>query len=324
MATIVVTEPGLVVPVKNGDRLIIDIPGGGDVTVVAANAGVRNFQVDFTDDTLADTLKIDLSSFSKDNLQILVRDYDPTDRVVLMGSTGGGVSPGQHSDYDFTFPGPGGGSLGGRVRVLDPGEKDLTVHPPPIIICFAAGTLIETAAGPRAVEDLGPGDLVVTADNGLKPVRWVGRRRLGPEVLAGFPHLRPVLIRRDAFGPGLPLQDLTVSPQHRIRIADWRTELLFGETEVLVPAKALIDGRGIVEAPDLAVTYCHILFDRHEIVLANGLPCESLHPGDVAAGALRSETWDIFEGGLEGLSPGGTVLVALRYREARTLVDAAV
>ena len=98
MANIVVTQSGTTVAVKNGDRVVIDIPGGGDVTIVAANANTRNFQVEFTDDTLADTLLVDLSTFSKDGLQILARDYDPTDRITLIGKTSGGIAPGQLSN----------------------------------------------------------------------------------------------------------------------------------------------------------------------------------------------------------------------------------
>ena len=319
MAAIVVTQPGATVAVKNGDRVIIDIPGGGDVTVVAANPGVRNFQVDFTDDTLADTLRVDLSTFSKDGLQILVRDYDPTDRVDLMGKTSGGIAPGQLSDYDFTFDGANGAPLSGRVRVLDPGEKDLSTKPPPIIICFAAGTAIATSDGPRAVEDLKPHDLVTTADHGLQPVRWIGQRHLGPDELRTNSHLLPVLIRAGAMGRGLPNADLTVSPQHRIWVSDWRAQLLFGEAEVLVPAKALIDGEGIIPAPVEEVTYHHILFDRHEIVRSNGILSESLHPGEMAMEALGPDIWDAVLGKFPGADRRPTARLVLRYREGLAL-----
>lgn len=319
MAIIVVTQPGTTVAVKNGDRVYIDIPGGGDVTIVAANSSVRNFQVNFTDDTVSDTIHVDLSTFTRNGLQILVRDYDSTDRVNLMGKVSGGVSPGQLSDYDFTYPGPGGELNTGRVRALDPGEKDLTTQPPPIIICFASGTLIECENGPRAVETLRPGDLVATADHGLRPVRWVGKRHLGPDELALNPNFAPVLIRAGAMGGGLPWSDLTVSPQHRVWVSDWRAELLFGEGEVLVPAKALIDGKGILPAPVHEVTYWHILFDRHEIVRSNGLLSESLHPGEMAESALGPAEWDTVSGQVPDIAGRPTARRALRYREALAL-----
>ena len=41
------------------------------------------------------------------------------------------------------------------------------------IICFAQGTLIQTPQGERRIETLKPGDMVVTLDNGPKPIRWL-------------------------------------------------------------------------------------------------------------------------------------------------------
>ena len=84
--------------------------------------------------------------------------------------------------------------------------------------CFAAGTLIRTERGEVRVEALVPGNRVVTADNGLQPVRWVGVRRLDAGVLDQHPALRPVRIRRGVLGAGLPVADLVVSPQHRVLV----------------------------------------------------------------------------------------------------------
>lgn len=52
-------------------------------------------------------------------------------------------------------------------------------------------------------------------------------------------------------------------------------ELLFGETEVLVAAKELLNNKSarIREGGD--VTYVHLLFDQHQIVVSNGLESES-------------------------------------------------
>lgn len=40
------------------------------------------------------------------------------------------------------------------------------------MVCFAAGTMIETAEGPRRVEDITPGERVRTLDHGFQPVIW--------------------------------------------------------------------------------------------------------------------------------------------------------
>ncbi len=155
--------------------------------------------------------------------------------------------------------------------------------------CFAAGTSLATPDGKRLVETLAPGDLVLTRDNGPQPVRWIGGRRVTAREIARATKVRlaPVRIRRGAFGKGLPRRDLLVSPQHRILVTGWRAELHFGEAEVLVAACHLVDGRAVtVEPPDRGVTYLHIMFERHEIVQANGLPTESFRAGPEAMKAI--------------------------------------
>ena len=62
-------------------------------------------------------------------------------------------------------------------------------------------------------------------------------------------------------------------------IRGWRAELLFGEEEVLVPAKSLVNGDTVHAMPVDEVQYHHILFDRHEVVFAEGVASESFHPG---------------------------------------------
>lgn len=81
-----------------------------------------------------------------------------------------------------------------------------------LTICFVAGTLIETADGPRPVEALQPGDLVLTRDHGLQPLVWVGQSQIDAARLDSCPNLRPIVIEPGALGRGLPQRPLTVSP----------------------------------------------------------------------------------------------------------------
>jgi Hint domain len=151
---------------------------------------------------------------------------------------------------------------------------DLYDEPP----CFTPGTLIATPSGPRLVEDLRPGDLVLTLDKGAQPVRWVGRVDLSSGHLQRHPEHRPVRILRGALAPGLPVRDLILSPQHRVMMRGWKAELLFAEPEVLVPAVALRNDDDIcIRQPAAGVSYLHLLFDRHEIIFAEGSEVESLH-----------------------------------------------
>ncbi|EEW25160.1 type I secretion target repeat-containing protein [Rhodobacter ferrooxidans] len=134
-----------------------------------------------------------------------------------------------------------------------------------------------------------PGDLVLTRDHGLQPVRWVGAKRLDTAVLAADPRLQPILIEKGALGAGLPERDMMVSRQHRMLVCGPKAELLFGSDEVLVRAAHLtvLPGVRALALPD--VTYLHILFDRHEVVLADGAWSESFQPGDRSLGAMDAD-----------------------------------
>lgn len=325
MATIVVTTAGQTVMVTNNDTVIIDIPGGGDVTIVAdPSVKVKKLAVRFVDDNQADTVKIDLHTFSEKNLHIDIWDYDPSDTVMLLGGFNKQVDPLHPDLFDFNYIGSTGATFNGEVRARDRGENDFNATPQPVIICFAEGSVIETSLGPRRVETIREGDLVVTQDNGLQPVRWIGRRALDSIDLARFPQLLPVCIAAGALSGGLPYSDLTLSPQHRVQISDWRAELLFGVPQVLVAVKHLVDGAGIRvvdEAP--AVTYYHLLFDQHEIIRANGLWSESLHLGDMALEALpdaaREEIDLLFPDAPRHAQERRTAAMVLRGFEATAL-----
>ena len=153
--------------------------------------------------------------------------------------------------------------------------------------CFGTGTLIDTAAGPRAVETLVAGDLVLTRDHGMRPLAWAGGRHLDARHLDIAPNLRPIRIRAGALGPGLPATDLTVSPQHRVLVRSKIAERLCGAPEALVAARHLCALPGIEALnPPGGIGYHHLLFDRHEIVRSNGAWTESLFTGPQALASL--------------------------------------
>lgn len=181
-------------------------------------------------------------------------------------------------------------------------------------ICFAAGTLILTRKGLVAVECLRQDDLVLTADNGFQPLRWRGRRRV-----AGIGRNAPVRIAAGALGND---RDLVVSPLHRLVLTGWRAELYGGAPELLVPARGLLHHRGIRQAPVPDVTYVHLLFDRHEIVFAEGIASESFHPGVVGMArldpAVRDEIHALFPGLRDGIF-GSTARPCATGKAARVL-----
>ncbi|MDP1577726.1 MAG: Hint domain-containing protein, partial [Cypionkella sp.] len=94
-----------------------------------------------------------------------------------------------------------------------------------VIPCFTPGTLIATPKGEVPVELLKAGDRIITRDNGIQEIRWVGRKDMGWHDLVANPHLKPVLIRQGSLGNGLPERDMMVSPNHRVLVANDRTAL---------------------------------------------------------------------------------------------------
>jgi hypothetical protein len=157
------------------------------------------------------------------------------------------------------------------------------------VVCFANGTEITTPSGSRPVETLSIGDLVLTKDNGIQAIRWIGKKRITGARLNAMPHLRPILIKKDAFGKGYPEKDLRLSPQHRVLCKSRFCALHFGVDEVLAPAKGLINDVNIYADHSVkSVDYYHILFDKHEIVFSNGLTTESFQPGDMSFSALEN------------------------------------
>jgi phospholipase/lecithinase/hemolysin len=130
--------------------------------------------------------------------------------------------------------------------------------------CFAAGSRIATPRGPRPVETLRPGDEVTLQSGEAVPVTWIGHRSVTPASLVRPADAWPVRIAAHAFAPGVPSRDLRLSPDHAV----WCDG-------ALIPVRYLINGRTVAAQPCDRVTYFHLELARHDIVLAEGLPCES-------------------------------------------------
>jgi len=151
-----------------------------------------------------------------------------------------------------------------------------------MVTCFTPTTRIIAAGGIRQIEGLQIGDQVWTLDAGLQPIRWIGQ----VTVPANGP-FTPIRIAAGALGNS---RDLTVSPQHRMMLEGWQVELHCGAGEVLAPAKGLVNDTTIRPAPADMVTYIHLMFDSHQIVMAEGIPSESFHPGQQALSAMDHTT----------------------------------
>ncbi len=152
------------------------------------------------------------------------------------------------------------------------------------IPCFVRGTMILTDQGEKAVEDLRPGDLIETRDNGPQPIRWIGNRTTAAEG-----RFAPVVIEAGTFGMH---RRLVVSPQHRVMLSHWMAEVMFGEDEVLVAAKDLVNGCSVRVLDGGEVEYFHLLFDEHQIIWSEGLTTESFLPGPMVMNDLDAAVQD--------------------------------
>ncbi|WP_205691909.1 Hint domain-containing protein [Caulobacter soli] len=170
-------------------------------------------------------------------------------------------------------------------------NNDATAYVAPV--CFAEGSRILTARGEVAVEDLIEGDEVVTASGGMRPVIWIGSRHVRCDRHPRPAEVHPVRVRAGAFGDGLPARDLRLSPGHAVAIDG-----------VLVPISLLANGATIVQEQVDTVRYFHVELDAHDVILAEGLACESYFddgnrdvfgnaPGHLALyGRLDPQDWD--------------------------------
>lgn len=139
--------------------------------------------------------------------------------------------------------------------------------PQRVVRSLAANTMIRTQGGDTPANALSPGDLVLTVDNGLCPLRRLHRRRIG-----GRGPATPVLICAGSFGAS---RDLHLSQDHRILLSDPCTTATFGPAGALAEARHLLNGTTVRLAPCAGVDYIQLVFDRPELIFAEDLMVET-------------------------------------------------
>ncbi len=133
----------------------------------------------------------------------------------------------------------------------------------PELVCYLAGTLIDTPDGPVPVERLRPGDAIHVFHDRQKRVeylRWVGRK----SVTATSPDDWPIRIRPHTFGENCPFQDLYVTEEHCLFLKG-----------AFVPARMLVNDHTITREERTAYDIYHIETYEHRIISANGALSET-------------------------------------------------
>lgn len=198
---------------------------------------------------------------------------NPGEGTLIQDPTPGGDDAnatyvGSTADGGMIFSAP---SLNGTYLIYltdtppPPQGTPFAVSSTPAVICFMPGTMVATPTGEVAIETLAAGDLVLTADGGEAPVKWMFRQTVST-IFADPLRVAPVRIAKGALGESLPQRDLLVSPDHAL--------LLDG---VLVQAGALVNGSTVIRERELpeAFVYYHVELADHALILAEGVPAET-------------------------------------------------
>ncbi|OWY17249.1 hypothetical protein B6V73_06085 [Thioclava sp. JM3] len=161
----------------------------------------------------------------------------------------------------------------------DPGEVRLSDL---VCVAFTTGTMITLAGGAQMpIEQLTPGARVLTRDNGPQPVKLVAKATM--RALGSF---APVVISAGVLGNE---GDLVISPHHRVFLYRRGAQKLGDTSEILVQAKHLVDGENVWQREGGFVDYFALVFDRHEIIYAEGVPVESLMVSEATLSLLPEE-----------------------------------
>jgi hypothetical protein len=151
-----------------------------------------------------------------------------------------------------------------------------------ICVSFAAGTLITMPGGAqRPIESLRAGETVLTRSNGPQTVRWIGKATL--RAAGAF---APVVISAGVLGNS---HDLVVSPHHRVFLYQRGQRRIGATAEILIQAKHLVDGDRVFRREGGFVDYYSLVFDRHEIIYAEGIAAESLMVTEATLTVLPEE-----------------------------------
>jgi hypothetical protein len=157
---------------------------------------------------------------------------------------------------------------------------------------FAQGTLIQTADGYVAIDDLQPGDKIATADGGTQPLLWVGSMTVyphNPEL--GLPTSQLYRLTDGSFGRDRLAPDLMLGPSARIMSG----LLAIDSTSNLVSIDEAADGYSVIKiSPMSAVRVFHLCLANHHLIRANGVLAETFHPGADIRMHMSHEMFELY------------------------------
>jgi len=171
---------------------------------------------------------------------------------------------------------------------------------------LGTGTNVRTPCGPRRVENLRPGDLVVTRKDGLQPLRMIWKRTIAAAEVAADPSLAPIVLKPRAVGPMMPQAELRLAASQAFLLPGYRVEGLPDGQSCLIRARDFAESseEAWVDRANREAVYYSLVFDHHQIFAANGLPVESFLPTPMSVAVLddaaRQELDKVVPGAGEG------------------------
>lgn len=235
-------------------------------------------------------------------LRLVVTRPDGRVPQITAGSDVGIEGENLHLEAQYTLMATDGDQVKLLILCLDDGERFvlplspmatkteytlLSVEPAPanvgladmLCVSFARGTMISLASGEqRAIENLVAGDRALTRDHGAQEVRWIGQTTL--RAVGVF---APVVITAGTLGNS---GNLIVSQHHRMFLYQRQRPAGVLTSELLVQAKHLVDNERVYVREGGFVDYFSLVFDRHEIIYAEGVPAESLMVNETTVNRL--------------------------------------
>ena len=143
---------------------------------------------------------------------------------------------------------------------------------------FAQGTLLKSDKGFMAVEDLQPGDRLVTADGSMETVTWIGSAQFSPNDLGQ--RMRLTRITSGSFGVNRPTNCVSLGSAARLLQTPPDLRGAMGAAQMMTPAQRFVDGVSVIEvSPPTSTRLFHVALRRHKAINADGLDVESFHPG---------------------------------------------
>ncbi len=175
-------------------------------------------------------------------------------------------------------------------------------------VSFSMGTRITTATGEqKPIQDLCPGDRVLTRDSGVQEIRWIGQ-----STVRAVGDFAPVVITA---GTLHNLGDLTVSQDHRLFIYQRKDQVGAGQAEVMIRARHLVNGSSVYVQNGGFIDYFQLLFDDHQIIFAEGIAAETMLVSESNQSVLPKELGERFRQSQPGLPRADKIACELKDNE---------